>query len=77
MTTKNFAKERLLGAEKMEHIDMTITVTEEQMASIRERLFKKYPYLYRKNTAYTAELIPVYKVKVDDKFLDDIKEALS
>jgi hypothetical protein len=56
---------------------MKITATEEQMASIRERLFNKYPYLYRKNTAYTAELISVYKVEVDDKFADDIKEAIS
>lgn len=55
---------------------MTITVTEEQFARIHAHLFSKYPWLYRKNTAYTAELVSKYRLTVDKRFINDIKEVL-
>lgn len=56
---------------------MTITVTEQQMGKIRDHLYSKYPWLYRKNTAFTAELISVWKVKFDPRFEQDIKDAIA
>lgn len=55
---------------------MTITVTEEQFARIHAHLFSKYPWLYRKNTAYTAELVAKYRLTVNGHFINDIKEVL-
>lgn len=56
---------------------MKIRVTDEQMGRIRDHLYNNYPWLYRENTAYTAELISVWEVEFDQKFEKDIKKALA
>ena len=56
---------------------MKIRVTEEQMRRIHDYLFKKYPWLGRKNTAYEAECVSFYDLKFDKRFYQDIKEAIS
>ena len=56
---------------------MTIQVTEEQLREIRKRLFQKYPWLYKENTAYEASPVDLWDVEVNDKFIDDIKDILS
>lgn len=56
---------------------MKIRVTEEQMRRIHDHLFKKYPWLGRKNTAYEAECVSFYDLKFDKRFYQDIKEAIS
>ena len=56
---------------------MKMLVDESQMAAVRSHLFKKYPYLSRKNTAYTAKLISTYEIEFEEKWLEEIKSALS
>ena len=56
---------------------MKMIVDESQMAAIRAHLLQKYPYLGRKNTAYTAKLISTYEIEFDKKWLPKIREAIS
>ena len=55
----------------------TMDLTQEQLVRVHSHLFKKYPWLRKGNSAYRAELISLYRVSYDEKFEDDIKEALS
>ena len=54
----------------------TIRVTDEQMFNIHKHLFEKYPWLYRKNEAYAAELVSAWDVTYDERFEKDIEEVL-
>lgn len=54
----------------------SIIVSEKQMQEIKEHLFSKYPYLYRKNTAYKVKMIVRYKLYYPARFEADITEII-
>lgn len=54
-----------------------MVVTHDQLKKIHKALFEKYPWLYRENTAYSASLVDVWNLTYDERFENEIKEALS
>ena len=54
-----------------------MVVTNNQLNKIHKALFEKYPWLYKENIAYRASLVDAWNLTYDERFENEIKEALS
>jgi len=52
----------------------TLYLTDAEMSSLRDKLRKKYPWIQRENTIYSAKLVSVWVVKIDEEHYDSTRE---